>query len=329
MKTISVLGLGNWGTALANHVAAKGHMVLGWAIEPEIVDSINTSHCNVRYLSDVPLSPNLRATGVLSECLKQDVIVLAVPSKVLAQVVPKLTVRPDTVLVSAVKGIEASTISTPLEYAEKHMPSACNLVVLSGPSFARDVATHRPCGIVAASKSEAAAREVAELFTADSMKVYFSTDPLGVELGGIVKNVIAIAVGVSDGLGLGDSARAGLITRGLAEMTRLAHAMGADVRTLSGLSGLGDLAMTATSDLSRNRTVGVRLGKGQDLKNIVDSLGSVAEGVTTTPLVLKLAEKYRVDMPIVSQVGKLLESKCTPQEALKALVSRPIKPEFS
>ncbi len=328
MKGISVLGLGNWGTALANHLAARGHPVLGWAIEPDIVQSVNTEHKNVRYLSDVRLNANLRATGNIDDCLQNEFLVLVVPSKVLGQVIPRLKLKSGSILVSAIKGLEASTLSTPLQYAKKHLPVPAELVVLSGPSFARDVVLHRPCGVVSASTSESAAREVAEAFTGNSMKVYISGDPLGVELGGIIKNVIALAVGVSDGLGLGDSAKAGLITRGLAEMTRLATAMGADARTLFGLSGLGDLAMTATSDLSRNRTVGVRLGKGQALQEIVTSLGSVAEAVTTTPLVLRLSQQHGVEMPITEHVAKLIDGKMTAAEAVKALISRPMRREF-
>lgn len=327
MPPISVLGLGNWGTALANHLAVKGLDVLGWSIEPEIVTSVNSQHRNPNYLSNVKLSSGLRATGNLSDCLMSDYIVLVAPSKALGQIIPQLKVSSATIIISAVKGLETSTVLTPLQFAEKHMPGPCKLVVLSGPSFAKDVVVQKPCGVVAASRDEAAARATAELFTCDSMKVYLSSDPLGVELGGILKNVIALAVGISDGLGLGDSARAGLITRGLAEITRLAEAMGADVRTLSGLSGLGDLAMTATSDLSRNRTVGVRLGKGEKLDQIISSLGSVAEGVTTTPLVLKLAEQYKVNMPITEHVAQLLRGSMTAPEVVRALITRPIRKE--
>lgn len=323
----SVVGLGNWGTALANHLACKGLEVLGWAIEPEIVSGINENHHNPTYLKDVALSPNLKATGRLEEALSAPIVVLVVPSKVLAKVVPGLALRSDQILVSAVKGIEPSAVQTPLQFAAARLPAPCRLAVLSGPSFARDVVLQRPCGIVAAAQDEATARAVAELFTGNSMKVYISTDPLGVELGGITKNVIAVAVGVSDGLNLGDSARAGLITRGLAEMTRLAEAMGADVRTLAGLSGLGDLAMTSTSDLSRNRTVGVRLGKGEKLSDIVASLGSVAEGVTTTPLVLDLASRFKVEMPITQQVAALIRGEVTPAEAVRNLISRPMRRE--
>lgn len=327
MPSIAVLGLGNWGTALANHLAMKGFDVLAWSIESDTVASINSHHSNPHYLSDVQLSPRLRATSALEDCLRAEVIVLVVPSKALGQVVPLLKVSPNTILISAVKGLETATVSTPLQFAARHMPGPCKLVVLSGPSFARDVVIQRPCGLVAASNEEAAARTAAELFNCESMKVYLSADPLGVELGGILKNVIALAVGVSDGLGLGDSARAGLITRGLAEITRLSEAMGADVRTLSGLSGLGDLAMTSTSDLSRNRTVGVRLGKGEKLEQIVASLGSVAEGVSTTPLVLKLAKQYKVDMPITEHVAQLIQGSMTPKEVVRALISRPMKRE--
>lgn len=325
--SVSVLGLGNWGTALANHLAMKGLDVLGWAIEEPIVASINGSHRNSHYLSDVTLSPRLRATSTLSDCLGADFLVLVVPARALADVVRKVQAAPKTILVSAVKGMEPSSLSTPLQFAEKNLPSPCELAVLSGPSFARDVVLKKPCGLVAASKNENAARAVAELFTSESMKVYTSNDPLGVELGGIVKNVIALAVGVSDGLGLGDSARAGLITRGLAEMIRLAQVMGADPRTLAGLSGLGDLAMTATSDLSRNRTVGLRLGRGEKLAEIIASLGSVAEGVSTTPLILELASRHAVDMPITAQVARLVKAEVSPVEAVRALLSRPMKRE--
>lgn len=186
----------------------------------------------------------------------------------------------------------------------------------------------KPCGIVAASEKEETAKEVAELFLSDSMKVYPSTDPLGVELGGILKNVIALAVGVCDGIGLGDSARAGLVTRGLAEITRLAVAMGAKERTLSGLSGLGDLLMTSTCDTSRNRTVGLRLGRGESLQHIIDTLGSVAEGVKTTPLVMKLAEKYQVEMPISTQASRLIAGEVRPEEIVQILVTRPMRKEF-
>jgi len=328
MQKVAVLGLGNWGTALANHLAAKGLEVLGWSIESTIVAGINSKHQNPQALSDVVLHPNLKATNNLNEILAFQIQVLALPSKALDDIVPKLPVSNDTVLISAIKGMEINQLMTPLQFLEKTIPTRIKTAVLSGPSFARDVVLQKPAGLVAASKDEATARLVAELFTSEYMRAYISSDPLGVELGGIIKNVIAIAVGVSDGLGFGDSARAGLITRGLAEMVRLSEAMGADKMTLFGLSGLGDLAMTASSDLSRNRQVGLRLGRGESLVQIINTLGSVAEGVLTAPLIFELAKRHRVDMPITERVVKLLSGEDTPLNMAKSLIGRPIKKEF-
>jgi len=336
MTQIAIIGLGNWGTAIANHLAVKGFKVLGWSIEEDVVKSINDSHRNLRYLSQVELSDNLTATGNLQEALSEETIILVVPSSVLGEIVPRLREMindgPTRTIISAIKGIEASTLLTPLEYSasvwkDSALESA-RLVVFSGPTFAVDVVVQKPCGVVAASRDPKAAENTAQLFSCPWMKVYMSDDPLGVELGGILKNVIAIAAGVCDGIGLGDSARTGLITRGLAEMMRLSKAMGANAQTLSGLSGLGDLVMTATCDASRNRTVGLRLGRGEKLPDIIESLGSVAEGVRTTPLVLKLAQEHLVEMPVSVEVAKLLDGQTTPQQMLGNLINRPLKKEF-
>ena len=325
---IAVIGLGNWGTALANHLARKGYDVLGWSVEPQIVSAVNSEHRNPRYLSHVSLHTNLKASGELREALARPVVLIVLPALVVPKVIPQMKISPETLVVSAVKGIIGDTLLTPLQYMEQELGECAGFSVLSGPSFARDIVVGRPCGIVAASRDEAVARQTADLFSSESMKVYTSNDPLGVELGGIVKNVIAVAAGVCDGMELGDSARAGLITRGLAEMMRLAKAMGADLLTLSGLSGLGDLVMTASCDTSRNRTVGLRLGRGEKLADILSSLGSVAEGVDATPHVLKLAQHYGVEMPISEQVGRLLAGSVTPREVVKTLISRPLKSEF-
>jgi len=282
---ITVLGLGNWGTALAHHLGVNGHNVTAWTRDPDVVESVNVSHRNSKYLSHIELSPNVKATTDLSAVEDADLFVLVVPSFSLSEVLPKLTLSPDAVVVSGIKGIDVKSGLTPLECVEKYSDSTLKLSVLSGPGFAKDIAAQRPAGLVVASKDEKTAEKVSDVFSNDSLKVYTSSDPLGVELGGIVKNVVAVAAGVSDGLELGDSARAGLITRGLAEMMRLAKAMGAEPQTLSGLSGLGDLVLTATCDASRNRTVGLRLGKGEKLDHIIATLGSVAEGVKTPPLV--------------------------------------------
>jgi glycerol-3-phosphate dehydrogenase (NAD(P)+) len=329
MNAVSVLGLGNWGTALANHLAMKGCQVTGWAIEQEIVDGINERHVNPFYQSDVTLSDNLIATLSLEDALQNDILVLVVPSAALSDVIPKLHIKPDTILVSAIKGIEVSSLSTPLQYCRSVLgKEKGRLAVLSGPSFARDIVRGQPAGVVCASEDASAAKTVAELFQSDVLRVYLSNDPLGVEIGGIAKNVIALAAGVIDGMELGDSARAGLITRGLAEIMRLAVAMGADVQTLSGLSGLGDLVMTATCDTSRNRTVGLRLGKGESLSHIIETLGSVAEAVKSAPLILQLAAKHNVEMPISEAVGRLISESITPEQLVKQLLKRPIKHEF-
>lgn len=327
-QQVTVLGLGNWGTAIANLLANNGFTVTGWTIEKEIAEGINTTHRNPIYLSEVELAGSIRATLDIEEALQNSFVVLVLPSAALPDVVPKIKVPADTVLVSAVKGFESNSITTPLQYCRANLPQICKLVVLSGPSFARDIVAGQPAGVVAASDDEQAARQVASVFTGNSLRVYLSSDPLGVELGGILKNVIALAAGVADGIDLGDSARAGLITRGLAEMMRLAKAMGAEVQTLAGLSGLGDLVMTASCNTSRNRTVGLRLGQGESMDHIIKTLGSVAEGVKTTPLVLALAKKYGVEMPISTQVARLINGEIAPEDFGKMYIGRPMKFEF-
>ncbi|MGI6524730.1 MAG: NAD(P)H-dependent glycerol-3-phosphate dehydrogenase [Bdellovibrionota bacterium] len=324
---IGVLGLGNWGTALAQHLAAKGYDVMGWSIEQEVVNSINTQHRNQKYLSHIRLSERIIATTDLNRVAEAEIHVLVLPSAALGEVLPKIGDKAGRLVISAIKGLDSKTCRTPLQCVVEHLPQS-RCVVISGPTFAKDIAAQKPAGLVAASADEAAAKEATLLFASDWMKVYVCLDPLGVELGGIVKNVIAIAAGVSDGMNLGDSARAGLITRGLAEMMRLAIAMKADPQTLAGLSGLGDLVLTATCDNSRNRTVGLRLGRGEKLPDIISSLGSVAEGVHTAPLILKLAEKYGVEMPISDQVNRLLNGEIDPPTMLKNLITRPLKKEF-
>ncbi len=323
-----MVGLGNWGTALANHLANKGLDVLGWSIEQPVVASINAHSRHPKFHTQIAFNKSFRATGEISEILSRDMLLLAIPSSAIQAVYPLLCGGEIPLIVSAIKGVEGKTLLTPLQSLGEHGIKAAASAVLSGPSFARDVVRGLPCGVVAASESESVARFVADMFSNDSMKVYLSTDTLGVELGGIVKNVIALAVGVCDGLELGDSARAGLVTRGLAEMIRLALAMGAELQTLAGLSGLGDLVMTATCDTSRNRTVGLELGRGKKLPDILRALGSVAEGVETTPHVLELARRHNVEMPIALQVSRLLAGEVNPNELIRGLMTRPLRREF-
>lgn len=323
---IVVLGVGNWGTALGNHLAKKGFSVIGITDNAHIAESINKTHRNPLCLSEFLLEENFLVTTDTKPASEAEVVLVVVPSSVLPDALKGIFIKKDAVVVSAIKGFIRDTLLTPLQYCRTVISN--KLAVISGPSFAKDIISGKPAGVVSASEDESTARQVAEIFGSSKLKVYVSTDPLGVELGAAVKNVISIAAGVSDGLGFGESARAGIITRGLAEMMRLAQAMGADLTTLSGLSGLGDLAMTASSELSRNHTVGLRLGKGESLDTILNSLGSVSEGVSTAPLVLELAKKYKVEMPISSHVDMLIKGRITPKEMADLLMSRPLKKEF-
>ncbi len=324
---LAVLGLGHWGTAIAQHLASKGEDVLGWSVDDGVADTINSEHRNPRFLSHIQLSTNVRATDDISEVAKCDRMVVVLPSAAFSDVLPKVGDVKGRLVISATKGLDAASGLTPLQCIEKYLPNS-RRAVISGPGFAKDIAAHYPAGLVAAAYDEATAKETLELFSSETLRIYSCLDPLGVEIGGIVKNVIAIAAGVSDGLQLGDSARAGVITRGLAEMMRLAVALGAEAQTLSGLSGLGDLVLTATCDNSRNRTVGLRLGRGEKIDEIIKTLGSVAEGVHTAALVVKLARSVGVEMPICEQVQLLIEGKISPQMTLKNLMTRPSKSEF-
>ena len=326
--SVGVVGLGSWGTALAHHLCLKGCDVTGWARSSEVVDEINKRHFNPKYLKGVRLCHQLKATNNLEEIGGKDIILLTFPSSQLSTILPKIKISKDTTIISAIKGFEPETLLTPTQYVS-HLGIECKATaILSGPSFARDIAEGRPCGVVLASKEAADAQRCAELFAGDAMRVFTSTDVTGVELGGAVKNVIALAAGACDGLGLGESARAGLITRGLAEMMRLAEAMGAQSKTLAGLSGLGDLIMTATSGMSRNHQVGFRLGRGERLADILKTLGSVAEGVPTTMSVQKLAKKYGIRVTITDCVALVLSAQVEPKEVISSLVVQPVKPEF-
>ncbi len=324
---IGLVGLGNWGTALGNHLASKGLKVIGWSNVPADIDGINRDHRNPSFLSEVQLNGNFTASHSLDDLLQCEVLLLVFPSASLSKIVPQFTgVGSGTIVASAIKGFEKETLCTPLQYVRRFLPNP--LAVISGPSFAAEIVRGRPAGVVAASSDPLVAKQMAQLFSSPNLKVYTSSDPLGVEIGGAVKNVIALAAGISDGLALGESARAGLITRGLAEMMRLATAMGADSRTLAGLSGLGDLAMTATSSLSRNRNAGLLLGQGKSVAESLKLIGSVVEGIHSTPLVLRLARQYGVEMPITEQIALLLENNKPPLEVASELLLRPLKSEF-
>jgi glycerol-3-phosphate dehydrogenase (NAD(P)+) len=328
-RRIGVVGLGNWGTALAHCLSQRHGSVIAWTKDPAVRDMLRTTRCNSMYQIVEPLHDGITIVDRLEDMKVVDVVILAIPSRYFAEVASSLSsLSPSVVLVSASKGLDPATCRTPLQVLEQSLPAHHRRVVISGPSFSADVLRGLPAAMVAGATNQDDARLVAELFVGTPLRVYTSDDPLGVELGGILKNVIAIAAGVSDGLGLGDSSRAAVITRGLAEMRPFCAAAGAKAETLFGLSGLGDLIMTATSSLSRNRTVGFRLGQGETLTAIIESLGSVAEGVQTIERVLELSSRYHLSMPITEQMQLIISGKTTPSEALQNLLRRPSRAEF-
>lgn len=325
---VGVIGLGAWGSALALYCARLGYAVTAWHRDPSHVSKLQSlQQLPVGKAYTTALPDNLHLTATLRECKGNDLTIIALPASAWAEVLPKAHL--DGIAVSAAKGLERSSSTTPLTWAHTQLGLKQQyLCIISGPSFANDLARETPITLVSASLDRDTATTVAKLLSSKTVRLYPSPDPLGVELGGILKNVIAIAVGISDALSYGPSTRAALITRGLAEMTRIAVAIGAKPQTLSGLSGLGDLVMTATDDQSRNRVVGLRLGKGERLPEILATLGSTAEGVSSASLVESLAAKYKVEAPITQLVCKVLKAEIAPQDLASALMSRPLREEF-
>jgi glycerol-3-phosphate dehydrogenase (NAD(P)+) len=332
MKRIAVIGAGNWGTALAATLAKTGHSVSLWAHEPEVVESIRDRHENAVFMPGVKLPDGIAATNDLGEALHgAEIVVSAMPSHVCCSLYERMLshLRPEMIFVSATKGLETDRGMRMSEVIAsmvgiRLVPRIC---VLSGPSFAKEVVRGDPTALVVASRDRAAAQLVQKEFSSRTLRLYTSTDMVGVEIGGAVKNIIAIAAGVIAGLGLGHNPTAALITRGLAEMARLACACGARRETLAGLAGMGDLVLTCTGDLSRNRTVGVELGRGRKLEDIIGSMRMVAEGVKTTYATVALAERVQVEMPITTQVHRILQGQVTPREAIRELMERKLKDE--
>jgi glycerol-3-phosphate dehydrogenase (NAD(P)+) len=325
---MAVIGAGSWGTTVASLAAANTPTVL-WARRQSIVDAVNTSHINPDYLSDVALSPALKATTSLQEAVSDaDVVVMAVPSQgfrqVLAEAAPYM--RPWVPIVSLSKGLEADTMLRMSEVANSVMPSH-PVAVLTGPNLASEISVGQPAAAVVAIEDAVIATALQELFSRPTFRVYTNSDVVGCEIAGVVKNVIAIGSGIALGMGFGDNARATLITRGLAEMTRLAEALGGNSASLAGLAGMGDLIATCSSLSSRNTTVGVRLGQGEALEDILASTSMVAEGVRSSASVLQLAQTLGVDMPITEQVVAVCHDGVRASEALLSLMSRRSRPE--
>ncbi|MBN1570650.1 MAG: NAD(P)-dependent glycerol-3-phosphate dehydrogenase [Acidobacteria bacterium] len=332
MAIIAVIGAGSWGTALAHTLSNIGHSVRLWAYEEEVAASVNVNRENTLFLPGIKLPQRILATTIISQAIQgADFVVTAIPSHVCRSVCQKMLpfLDPAMVLISATKGIEAGSLMRMSEVIHSAVDRRFvpQLAVLSGPSFAQEVARGDPAAVVVASGNRETARTIQEGFSSRSLRLYTSDDVIGVELGGAIKNVIAIAAGVIEGLGLGHNPKAALITRGLAEMTRLACACGARSETLAGLAGMGDLVLTCTGELSRNRRVGSELGRGRKLDEIVGSMRMVAEGVKTTDAAVALAEKHGIEMPITKQVQCILQGLISPREAIRQLMERSLKPE--
>ncbi len=330
MKQV-VIGGGSWGTALAS-VLAQNTDALIWARDHAVVESINKEHRNSKYQSDLILPEHLRATSSLQEAVSDaDLIILVVPSHVMRMIVSQCVewLKPGAIIVSASKGIENESLMTMEEVLSETLPRSFrgDLAFLSGPSFARETIERQATAVTVAARFLDVASEVQQIMNRSYFRIYTSEDVTGVELGGALKNVIAIASGVADGLGLGHNSRAALITRGVAEITRLAVKMGANPLTLSGLAGMGDLILTCTGGLSRNRRVGVELGKGRSLEEIIGEMNEVAEGVKTTKSVYDLSLREQVEMPITHEVYKMLYQGKSPIHTLKDLMGRDPKGE--
>ncbi|MGV7229717.1 MAG: NAD(P)H-dependent glycerol-3-phosphate dehydrogenase [Nitrospirales bacterium] len=332
LRVISVIGAGAWGTALSHLLATKGFNIRLWAYEPEVVESIQTQRENTWYLPDVVLPNSIQAMSSLSDCLHgTDLIVLAVPSHAMAGMVTQIrpllkTPLPITI---ATKGIEEGTLQLMSQVVEGHLPEEWHtwLTVLSGPSFAAEVCRWKPTTILLAGRDFNLVNRLQDVFLTPQFRVYAGRDVIGAQLGGALKNVMAIAAGIVDGLELGSNARAALITRGLAEMIRLGRAMGADISTFYGLSGLGDLVLTSTGTLSRNYQVGLQLAKGTDIATLRSSTRTVAEGITTSRAAMALATQHSVDMPIVQGVYRVLFEGNNPRHIVSDLMSRTAKSE--
>jgi glycerol-3-phosphate dehydrogenase (NAD(P)+) len=329
MSYIAVIGAGSWGTTLAHLLSSKGFEIALWVYEKDLSEEIRQTRINSVYLPDIELPDNIHVTGSLEEALKKArYIVNAVPAQhtrsIFREVLPYII--EEAIIISVAKGIERGTLLTVSSILKEL--SAHPVAVLSGPSFAKEVIKKLPTAVTLATENIHTGVLLQEIFNVNHFRVYTHDDLLGVELGGSLKNVMAIASGIADSLGLGNNARASLITRGLIEMTRLGIAMGAKERTFSGLSGIGDLVLTCSSPLSRNYTVGVKLGQGMKLKDILTQMRSVAEGVPTAESAYELSKKYHIEMPIIEQVYKVLYEDKDAVLAVKDLLERSLKSEF-
>jgi glycerol-3-phosphate dehydrogenase (NAD(P)+) len=329
MTRIAVLGAGSWGTTLADLLARKGHDVTLWAYEPEVVAAINRAHENPVFLPGAALAPSLRAIGDAREAVRDvPVILSAAPSHAVRSVIRAIqgAVSDGTLVVSATKGIENETLALMSEIVTELLPEA-RFAALSGPSFAQEVYAGQPTAVVAAAERADTAQETQEIFATRRFRVYSNRDVVGVELAGALKNVIAVAAGMLEGLGLGHNPRAALITRGLAEITRLGIAMHADPMTFAGLAGMGDLILTTTGSLSRNRALGLAIARGESLADYTAHHRTVAEGAYTSRAAAALAQKHGIEMPVTEKVCRILFDGKSATESMEELMERDLKSE--
>lgn len=330
---LAVIGAGSWGTALANLLAKKNYKVNLWVYEKDLCTIIADKSENVRYFPGVKLSHNITPVSELREAVKNvKVIITVVPAQFIRKIFRTLSsfLSDDVLIVNASKGIENESLLTISHIFKEELDRlpANNYAVISGPSFAKEIAEEKPAAVVVASQNKETAQYLQKLITTPYFLLFSSTDVIGVELGGALKNVIAIAAGISDALEYGYNARAALITRGLAEVMRLGAEMGAKAQTISGLSGMGDLILTCTGTLSRNRTVGLRIGKGESLEKIQKEMVSVAEGVTTVKSAFNLVEKYNISASIFKETYNVLYNNKNPRQAMLDLMNLQVSEEF-
>lgn len=330
IKKVGVLGGGSWGTTLALVLHEKKLPVKIWEISTEQVEIINKKHENVRYLPNIFIPQEIEITNCLEDVVKEaDIIVIAIPSQAVREVVKQIApmVTPNVVVISGVKGLEIATMKRMSEVIAEYLPQKTKIGVISGPSHAEEVSRKLPTAIVASAEDEKIAKFIQEIFSTSNLRIYTNTDVIGVELGGALKNIIAIAAGIVDGLGLGDNTKAALITRGLVEIIRIGKILGGKESTFLGLSGLGDLVVTCTSKYSRNRYLGEMIGKGNTLEEVLGKMTMVAEGVPTTKAARELARKVGVELPITEEVYKILFELKNPTQAINTLMMRPMKME--
>lgn len=331
-ESLGIIGAGSWGTALALLLAEKGYSFPLWVYEEDLCASMIKKRENTLFLPGFPLHQNIHPTASLKEAVAdKSILLLVVPTHVMRQTIKNIKpyLKPGCLLINASKGIENETLCTIHQILEQELDVPHTSAAISGPTFAKEIAQGLPSALVAAADTMETAERVREIFSTPKMKVFTSTDPLGVEIGGALKNVIAIATGICDGMQLGYNPRAALITRGLVEITRIGTAQGARPETFSGLSGMGDLVLTCTGDLSRNRNVGIQLGQGKKLSEITKNRKMVAEGIFTVKSAFALKNKFKIQTAIIEETYRVIYEDKSPHKALEDLMSVEIDTEFS